>query len=108
MTQFNTSIDSPARPTSTQSLESRIARNERRNRMLASGLIGIGGIGIGGIGVGGIGIGGIGIGGIGIGGIGIGAAMMAAQQATPPATDGGAVRCKPVSITIDPTRGSGR
>jgi len=83
MTQFNTSIDSPARPTSTQSLESRIARNERRNRMLASGLIGIGGIGIG-------------------------AAMMAAQQATPPATDGGAVRCKPVSITIDPTRGSGR
>jgi len=93
MTQFNTSIDSPARPTSTQSLESRIARNERRNRMLASGLIGIGGIGIGGI---------------GIGGIGIGAAMMAAQQATPPATDGGAVRCKPVSITIDPTRGSGR
>jgi len=103
MTQFNTSIDSPARPTSTQSLESRptstqslesrIARNERRNRMLASGLIGVGGIGVGGI---------------GIGGIGIGAAMMAAQQATPPATDGGAVRCKPVSITIDPTRGSGR
>lgn len=83
MTERNTSIHSSAHPGFSQVLESRVARLERRNRILTSALIGAVGVGVG-------------------------AAMMAAQQATPPAAEGGAVRCKPVSITIDPTRGSGR
>lgn len=91
----NTTSISSAAPTSTASaalqisdgdLESRVARLERTNRLLSLALVGVVGIGAG-------------------------AAMMAARsgaQAVAQAPPADQVRCKPVSIVLDPSRGSGR
>lgn len=68
------------------STAARLARLERTNRLLLTALVGAVGIGAG-------------------------AAMMAARQGAPsdaPAAQAAGSTCKPVSIVLDPSRGSGR
>lgn len=67
-------------------IEARVARLERTNRLLSIALVGLVGVGAG-------------------------AAMMAARQGAPsdaPVAPPSESRCKPVSIVLDPSRGSGR
>lgn len=73
-------------PGAPAALEARVARLERTNRLLSIALVGLLGAGAG-------------------------AAMMAARQGAPadaPVAPAGESRCKPVSIVLDPSRGSGR